>query len=303
MGYIDQFLRGVKGNKFRLSQLEGAGLLTFGNIFFVNSATGSDTAYVGKEPATPLATIGAAISAATASNGDVIIVLPHHSETVTSAIAMSKAGISLIGLGAGLARPSITGNGTIDAINVTGANCLIQNFQFPAPSTDDQTSDINVAAGGLVIRDTYHIGSQTSKNKTDIITVASGGNDLLIEGLIAYNTVVDAVSCISLEAAVARAIIRNCAIQGSFTTAPLMDEAAATNILVENNLFKNTKTTGSCMNFTNNSTGVARFNHNSGRDTTLANNVVAGTGMDFFENRATEEAALNGAILPAADTD
>lgn len=249
-------------------------------------------------------TIAGALAACTASAGDVIYVMPGHAETVTSAITVSKAGVSIIGLGSGTLRPSITGNGTIDAINVTGANVVIENLQFPAPGTDNQTADINIAAAGVTVRNTYHIGSQTSKNKTDIITITADGHDFLIEGVNAYNTVVDCVSAISIEGAADRGVIRNCNIQGTFSTAVLMDEATGTLALIENNLFKNTKAATAVVTFTTgNTTGVMRFNHLSGRHTTIASNLVAGTGMDFFENRIVEEAALNGAVLPAADTD
>lgn len=249
-------------------------------------------------------TISAAIALCTANAGDVIFVAPGHSETVTSAITVNKAGVRIIGLGSGTSRPSITGNGTIDAINVTAANVTIENIQFPAPGTDDQTSDINVAAAGVTIKNTYHIGSTTAKNKTDIITVASGGDDVTIDGLVAYNTVVDVVSAISLEAAVARPTIKNCRVMGTFSTAVLMDEATATLASIEDNVFKNTKAATAVVTFaTGNTTGVMRFNHVSGRHTTLASNVAAGTGMDFFENRVVEEAAVNGAIIPVADAD
>jgi len=249
-------------------------------------------------------TIANAIAQCTASAGDVIYVLPGHTETVTSAIAVNVAGVSIIGLGQGMLRPTMTGNGTIDVFNVTAANVTIENIGFPAPETDNQTSDINVAAAGCTIRNTYHIGSQTAKNKTDIITVASGGDDILVEGVRAYNTVVDCVSWLSLEAAVARPVIRDCVIMGQFSTAVLMDEATATLATIQRNIFKNTKAATAVVTFaTGNSTGVMSFNHCSGRHTTIASNVVAGTGMDFFENRVVEEAALNGMILPVSDAE
>lgn len=249
-------------------------------------------------------TIASAIALCTANAGDVIYVLPGHTETLTAAIDVNIAGVSIIGLGSGMLRPTITGNGTIDAITVTAANVTIENLIFPAPETDNQTADINVAAAGCTIRNTYHIGSQTAKNKTDIITVATGGDDLLVEGVRAYNTVVDCVAWLSLEAAVARPVIRDCVIMGQFSTAVLMDEATATLATIQRNIFKNTKAATAVVTFTTgNSTGVMSFNHCSGRHTTLASNIVAGTGMDFFENRVVEEAALNGAVIPAADAE
>lgn len=249
-------------------------------------------------------TIAGALAACTAAAGDIIFVAPGHAETVTASITVDKSGVSIIGLGNGLLRPAITGNGTIDAINVTADNVLIENLEFPAPETDNQTADINIAAAGVTVRNTYHIGSQTAKNKTDLITITAAGNDFLIEGVNAYNTVVDVVSAISVEGACARGVIRNCNIQGTFSTAVLMDEATATLLLIEDNLFKNTKSATAVVTFTTgNSTGAMRFNHLSGRHTTIASNVVTGTGMDFFENRVVEEAALNGGIFPVADAE
>lgn len=276
--------------------------ITKGTYFFVHSGTGS-ASNDGLSPSTPLATIDSAINKCTASAMDVIIVLPGHSETVTAAITADIAGISIIGLGEGLQRPSVTGNGTIDAITVTAANVTIANLYFPAPSTDDQTADINIAAAGCVVRDTLHIGSTTAKNKTDIITIAATGNDFILDGVRIYNVTVDVVGGISLEGACARGTIRNCVIQGTFSTAALMDEAAATLLTIRGNIIKNTKAATAVIDFTNNSTGVMSFNHVSGRHTTLASNITTGNAMDFFENRVVEEAAVNGAISPAADTD
>jgi len=303
MNPLDYIGPGLKDSVIPLRNIQGAGGFGFGKQFFVDSVTGSDT-NSGTATNKALATIDAAIGKCRADKGDVVIVMPGHSETVTAAITADVAGIRIIGLGEGNQRPVITGNGTIDAINVTAAGVVIENLRFAAPETDDQTADINVAAAGVTIRNTYHIGSQTSKNKTDIITVTAAGHDLVVEGVQAYNTVVDVVSFLSLEGAANRPTIRRCNVQGTFSTAVLMDEATATLALIENNLFKNTKAATAVVTFTTgNTTGVMRFNHLSGRHTTIASNLVAGTGMDFFENRVVEEAALNGAVLPTADAD
>ncbi len=293
------------GQKIPLGNLEGAGLLTFGNIYYVSStATGSSDSNTGRSKNSALSTIDAAIGKCTANQGDVILVLPGHAETVTAAITADVAGVSIIGLGEGNVRPSVTGNGTIDAITVTAANVTIANLRFPAPGTDDQTADVNVAAAGCTIRNTHHIGSTTSKNKTDIITVASGGDDLLVEGCLMYNTVVDCVSAISLEAAVARPVLRNLLIQGTFSTAAVMDEATATLVTLKDSLIKNIKAATAVLDFgTGNSTGMVSNCHISGRHTTLASNILEGTGMDFFETYLTEQAALNGVLHPDADAD
>lgn len=296
-----QFAQGAKLTPRQFSGIINSPVV--GDIYYVHHS-GSNTLHNGLNPSTPFATLAAAISAATANNNDIILLMPGHAETTTASIALSKAGVSIIGVGEGLRIPAITGNGTIDVINVTGANCLIENINFPAPLTDAATSDINIAAAGVTVRNTRHLGSVATENKVDIITVTAAGDDFVIEKCKMYNTVVDCVSAISVEGACARGVIRDCVIQGQFSTAVLMDEATATLLTIQRNIFKNTKAATAVITFTTgNSTGVMSFNHLSGRHTTLASNIVAGTGMDFFENRLVEEAALNGAIAPTADAD
>lgn len=282
------------------------GWMTTGKVFYVALSTwGFYKDFVASKPkGTVFSSLSTALAACTASRGDMVLVLPNYTETITSGLTMSKIGVTLIGLGGRGQKPVITPNLSGDCITMSGAGCTVENIHFAAPLTDDQGSDINVTAAKCTIRDTFHLGSVATENKTDIITVASGGDDLLVEGVRAFNTVVDCVSWLSLEAAVARCTIRNCTVQGTFSTGVLMDEATATLCTIRDNIFKNTKSATAVVTFTTgNSTGVFSFNHISGRHTTLASNVVTGTGMDFFENRVVEEAALNGAIIPVADTD
>lgn len=79
------------------------------------------------------ATIDAAIGLCTANAGDVIYVLPGHTESVTAtSIACDVAGVSIIGLGSGSLKPTLTFGATDSAINVTAANCTWQNFRITA---------------------------------------------------------------------------------------------------------------------------------------------------------------------------
>lgn len=285
-----------------------------GKAFFVNGATsalpygaapGADSASYGNSELTPFATIDYAIGKCTASRGDAIFVLGSHTETVTSAITLDVAGVQIIGLPVGNKFPTITGNGTIDAMTVTAANCKIMNLEFAAPETDAQTADINIAAGYCEVKNTRHIGSQTAKNKVDIITLTASANYAVLDGVKIYNSVVEVVGGIVLEGACNGVEIKNCFVFDSigFTDGSISDEATATGLYIHHNVFSNAKADTVVMEFGNNSTGVCSFNHVNGRHTTLASNVTTGTGMAFFENRVVEEAALNGAIIPAADSD
>lgn len=93
------------------------------------------------------ATIDAAISACTASAGDVIYVLPGHTEAVTAtSIACDIAGVSIIGLGSGSLKPTLTFSATDSAINVTAANCKFQNLRITAGVGDVVTAFLHATA-------------------------------------------------------------------------------------------------------------------------------------------------------------
>jgi hypothetical protein len=78
----------------------------------------------------PFATIDYAIGIATANNGDVIFVMPGHTETLATATALAfdKAGVSVIGLGSGNDRPKITiGTLATATIPITAASVVFKN--------------------------------------------------------------------------------------------------------------------------------------------------------------------------------
>ena len=81
-----------------------------GKYFFVDSVTGISS-NDGLSPTTALATVDQAVNKCTASKGDVIVVLPGHVETLATAsvgIVLDVAGVTVVGLGSGNARPTFT---------------------------------------------------------------------------------------------------------------------------------------------------------------------------------------------------
>lgn len=86
-----------------------------------------------------------------ASRGDVLYVLPGHTETITGAagILVSKAGLTIVGLGNGALRPTFTFTTAVGAsFDITGANTLIQNCIF-VTGVDNQTAVNNVTAADV----------------------------------------------------------------------------------------------------------------------------------------------------------
>lgn len=92
-------------------------------------------------------TIDAAIGACTTNAGDTIYVLPGHTEAVTStSIALDVAGVSIIGLGSGSLKPTLTFGATDSAINVTAANGKFQNLRITAGIGDVVTAFLHATA-------------------------------------------------------------------------------------------------------------------------------------------------------------
>lgn len=282
----------------------GAPLAKDAKYLFVDSNNGSDS-NTGRTPTSAKATIAAAVTAATASVGDVIYVMPRHAETVTSAITLSKAGISVIGLGVGTARPTITGNFAGDAVDITAANITFQNFHFAAPSTDAQTSCINLAGGsdGAVVRKITGIGSGDSKNVVDMITVVAAAHDVTIEDVDFYNSNTAVNSFLSIEGAVNNLVVKNFRAFGEVATAGIIDAAAVTNLRLEDVTVVVTGTSKPALTLDSNPTGSAVRVYAKGTITTLASNVDFGNALALFETRVAEEYSVQGAVIPAADTE
>jgi hypothetical protein len=112
---------------------------TTGKLVFVDSgATGAGTTSValsdptlGAAPKGSIySTLASAMDNVTATNGDVIVVMPGHAET-TTAVAIDVAGITIVGLGNGRARPTFTATtAATNLFDVSVANVHIENIRL-----------------------------------------------------------------------------------------------------------------------------------------------------------------------------
>jgi hypothetical protein len=113
-----------------------------GKVFYVNNTSvlaatddgiaGADSTSAGTYQR-PFATIDYAIGQCVANRGDIILVMPGHAETISSATALvaDVAGVAVVGLGAGSDRPTLTFDTANTAtINVSAANFSFKNILF-----------------------------------------------------------------------------------------------------------------------------------------------------------------------------
>jgi len=131
----------------------GVALLSEAQILFVDSgatyALDADDTEHGHSFEKPLATIDYAIGLCTADQGDIILVAPGHTETISGAygIDLDVDDVSIIGLGVRSKRPVISFSATASTFEINADNVTVSNLQFVGTKTDGVTKAIDVKSG------------------------------------------------------------------------------------------------------------------------------------------------------------
>lgn len=178
-----------------------------GNIWFVDSGattTGSNAAGYGQNPDKPFRTLDYAIGAATANNGDHIFLMPGHAETLTTAgaVAIDQAGLTIIGLGEGAARPTFTFTSTDNtaSILITAASTKIKNI-LGICGDDALTNPFHVQAADCELDITWRDPTDVEA-ATCILTTASADRikiNLKYEGYTGGNACVSPIQLIGVN--------------------------------------------------------------------------------------------------------
>lgn len=109
------------------------GNVTTGNVYFVDSgANDASDSNDGDVKDRPMATLDATIGKCTASNGDIILVMPGHSETLASAgaVTVDVAGITILGIGHGASRPTFNYTATAATFIISANDVIVKNLLF-----------------------------------------------------------------------------------------------------------------------------------------------------------------------------
>jgi len=150
-----------------------------GEVFWVNGGTAIAKGAVGGSNGNdgsyrrPFATLDYAVGKCTANRGDIIVLMPNHSETLAAAVAVDVAGIAIIGLGQGTNRPAFTGGVAANLVAVSVANVTISNLYFNEKTTASTTSaTIDIAAANCTIQNCHF---DCGANEVLSITVTAAG--------------------------------------------------------------------------------------------------------------------------------
>ena len=141
-------------------------MLTTGNVFFVDSGAdlAVDSTAHGASPERPFATIDYAIGRCTANNADMIYVMPGHDENPLVSITMDVAGVSIIGMGRGNDRPTITFGAAGATVAMSAASCSIENIRFDLGTVAATvTNAFNITADGCRVHKCETVVHATSQ--------------------------------------------------------------------------------------------------------------------------------------------
>lgn len=288
--------------------VEDSGVTT-GNRWFVDSVNGAST-NGGTGPDDALATIDAAVGLCTASQGDIIYVMPGHVETVNaaSALDLDVAGIKVIGLGWGQNRPRIQfTTGATSTVEVNADDIWIENLWFSADFTNGITAGLDIKTGAddfTCVNCDFRAEASTKEFLIAVTIEAVNARQRFINCSF-WEAAGDATAAIATEGACDDLLIQGCFFDGTYTTA-VIDIDAGTNVVVRpkiiNNVAYNTDTgaglfcaidSGTVGLFIGNRSGIGKAN-------TVP--VSDATASVFIDNLATDAAAISELKYPATAT-
>lgn len=280
-----------------------------GNRFYVDSgaSAASDSTGYGLTPDAPFATIDYAVGQCTATNGDIIYVMPGHAESLTGAtsLVVDVAGVSIIGLGSGAARPRLTYTTAAGAtLSVTAANCRLENLWLLSAYTNGITVGVTVGASadGLVMKDIVMQESLNTQEFLTAVSIAAACADVTIDGFRFYGVLGGTdLSCIVLAGAADRFTLSNSYMYGDWS-ASVVDGlgAASTGVLVQNVVFyQDDAAAGLGIDFHDSSLGfISDCRAMNKKDTVEA---FTGNLMGYAECYGSNAVNVQGILKPVAD--
>lgn len=273
-----------------------------GNVFWVSSGGGTDSTGYGYSPEAPCATIGYAVATlATADNNDCVIVMPGHTEALVAAagVAMSKAGVTVRGLGTGRQRGRVTyATSTGASFDITAARCCVKNLIFDGTGIDALTAMVNVSAADVTIQGCEFEFANATNQATLVILTTTAADRLTIDGNYFHGSIdAGTATAIRILGTDGTRVINN-VIVGAFTTSLGGVENktnAATNLLVMGNVIENkTASSNVAITYVAASTGVVA-NNRIGVFTGTA--PIVGANTHWIGNYYANAAATAGTSL------
>lgn len=255
-------------------------------------------------------TLAAALPYCRAGRGDYIIVLPGHTENVTSATALGGlvAGTRIIGVGNGSMMPTFTWTATAAQWAVNVADVVISGLKLDLGGANGVTKAINVTGAGVQIVANELVTSSGAALKAAIaVEVGTGAARFTFANNLVDGSTDAATDVLLVAAAVDRVRITDNEMSAAATAANglIRVSAAATNLRILRNHIANTVASSTACIAIGNvaATGIIADNYLStlNNGTANAQGITVGAAglVRCFQNFSSDEAARSGTLAPA----
>jgi len=288
---------------------------TTGRYIFVSSVSGSD-GNLGLSVDQPVATLLQAVAVANANQDDIIVVMANHTESIAAATSINKAGVRIVGLGIGSARPTFTFTTATSArFTITGKNIGFFNCVFIANFADIATIFLVGASPEFVVDNCEFRDTTSSLNMlacvTTTVTVNADGmkftNNLVkMLGTTAATVMIKIIGTMSRlkvnDNFVTKAVLNNTACLVNHAALVMTDLEMARNVL---NSANTDSATGGFLIVTSSTTNTGHVYDNKviGLDTAAAVLITA-TGHKYGQtnNLYSGDVDTSGYVLPVIGT-
>lgn len=260
------------------------------------------------------ATVDEAIGNCTSNGGDMILVLPGHTETVTAtSIACDVAGVKIIGLGSGENRPTFTFGAAAATITVSAANVSWENCRFVANFADVVSAFTLTTAVGFTAKGNDFLDTSSILNFLVCVTTSAVNNQsdsLSFIGNYVYGLAATSGAVVSILANELRLRVEDNIVDKAATNDAGQMITLSSKIVGGVRILRNILTvvgsagatvgvflTGSGAT----SSGIIAYNLCTSLDTTGALFMTAGTGISPHENYMSGAVDKSGTLFPVAD--
>lgn len=286
-----------------------------GRVFYVRSATTSGDPDAITKVLCP--TIAAAGSYCRAGAGDIIAVLPGHTEQVGASTNLTgvPAGVRIIGVGNPRCddAPTLNWNATTSLLAMSTKNISIENMRLTIDGINAVVNGINISAAGCSLIGNYIRVAQTAKAAVTAITVAAAADCMIfgnyIQGIqtAALTDVISVTSASATRLSIMENIINAAA---GVTGVIRVGAVAALQTVIASNKLENTVASStSCIAYgAAASDGLCYNNYlgcnSTGAQTTAVTGILIGAGclVGFFNNQCVNDPLKSGLLQPAVDS-
>jgi len=279
---------------------------TMGRVFFVDSVTGSSGG--GATPEAPAATIAQALALCTANKGDVIFLAPSHVESIGAAgLAWNVAGVSIIGLGNGANRPTLTWHTTDAVVTISAASMLIKNIRTTV-DLDEVVSMFLVTGANVTLDGVDFVEGSAAQAIQWLLTTAAADyltiKNCLHRQINAAGSAQKWIQLVGVDHAVIIDNIFQLVANASTSSELISGSTAVIYITIARNLCQFIGATiDSVINLVTGSTGIISDNRIASGTGVATAAAITGDGCFMFNNLWADTAAASGLLAPAVDTD